>query len=133
MGGYQAMTGPIAIGVGCRLGCSADTIETLVRQALDQAPAAHRLGLFTIGDKVGEPGLIEAALRLGLLLVFVDRDTLRDQAASVQTASLRAEIRFGVPSVAEAAALAGAGAGSLLLVPRISAQGATCAIAGARS
>jgi len=126
------MTNRIAIGVGCRLGCPADAIETLVRQALDQAPAAHRLGLFTIRDKSGEPGLIQAATRLGLNLIFVERDALREQTASVQTLSPRAERRFGVPSVAEAAALAGAGAGSVLLVPRIDGQGATCAIAGSR-
>jgi cobalt-precorrin 5A hydrolase len=126
------MTGPIAIGVGCRLGCPADAIEGLVRQALGQAPAAERLGLFTIRDKAGEPGLIEAADRLGLQLVFVDRDALREQAPSVQTRSPSAESRFGVTSVAEAAALAGAGTGSVLLVPRIAGQGATCAIAGAR-
>nr|WP_294548232.1 cobalamin biosynthesis protein [uncultured Rhodopila sp.] len=127
------MTGPIAIGVGCRLGCSADVIEALVRQALDRAPAAHRLGLFTLRDKAGEPGLIEAATRLGLDLMGVERDALREQAASVQTPSARAESLFGVPSVAEAAALAGAGAGSVLLVPRIAGRGATCAIAGARA
>ena len=55
------MSAGIAIGVGCRLGCSADAIEVLVRQALDRAPASKRLGLFTIIDKSGEPGLIEAA------------------------------------------------------------------------
>jgi cobalt-precorrin 5A hydrolase len=133
MVGCQAMTGPIAIGVGCRLGCTAEEIEALVRRALDRAPGAHRLGLFTIRDKAGEPGLAEAANRLGLDLVFLARDTLREQAPSVQTPSARAESRFGVPSVAEAAALAGAGAGSVLLVPRITGESATCAIAEARA
>ncbi len=127
------MTKQIAIGVGCRLGCPADAIEGLVRQALDRAPEAQRLGLFTIRDKAGEPGLIEAANRLGLRLIFVGRDALHEQSASVQTRSPHAESHFGVPSVAEAAALAGAGAGSVLLVPRIAGQGATCAIAGARA
>jgi cobalt-precorrin 5A hydrolase len=133
MVGCQAVTGPIAIGVGCRLGCSAEAIEGLVRQALERAPAVRRLGLFTIRDKAGEPGLIEAADRLGLDLMYIDRDALRDHAAAVQTPSARAESLFGVPSVAEAAALAGAGHGSVLLVPRIAGQGATCAIAGARA
>jgi cobalt-precorrin 5A hydrolase len=39
---------------------------------------------------------------------------------------------FGVGSVAEAAALAGAGQGSLLLAPRIASARLTCAIARAR-
>jgi cobalt-precorrin 5A hydrolase len=126
------MSGRIAIGVGCRLGCRAEAIEALVRQALDRVPDARRPGLFTIRDKNGEPGLAEAADHLGLELVFLSRDALREQARSVVTRSPRAEARFGVPSVAEAAALAGAGAGSVLLVPRISGQGATCAVAGSK-
>jgi cobalt-precorrin 5A hydrolase len=126
------MSARIAIGVGCRLGCSADAIETLVRQALVQAPQADRLGLFTICDKSGEPGLAEAAARLGLELIFLSREALQNQSPFVRTRSERVENLFGVPSVAEAAALAGAGAESVLLVPRIAGQGATCAVAGSK-
>jgi len=132
MVGYQAMSTRIAIGVGCRLGCPADAIEALVRQALDRAPTAERLGLFTIRDKTGELGLTEAARRLGLDLIFLTRDALREQAPFVRTRSIRTESLFGVPSVAEAAALAGAGADSVLIVPRIASPGATCAVAGSR-
>jgi cobalt-precorrin 5A hydrolase len=126
------MSARIAIGVGCRLGCSANAIAELVRQALNRAPSAERLGLFTICDKNGEAGLIEAAERLGLDLVFLSRDVLRQQAPFVHTRSLRTERLFGIPSVSEAAALAGAGADSMLIVPRIASQGATCAVAGSR-
>jgi cobalt-precorrin 5A hydrolase len=132
MDGHQAMSTRIAIGVGCRLGCPADAVEALIREALDHAPAAERLGLFTIRDKKGESGLIAAAERLGLPLVFLSRDALLEQAPFVQMRSPRAEGLFGVPSVAEASALAGAGAGAVLIVPRIAGQGATCAIAGSR-
>jgi cobalt-precorrin 5A hydrolase len=126
------MSSRIAIGVGCRLGCPADAIEALVRQALNLTPNAERLGLFTIRDKSAEPGLAEAAARLGLGLVFLSREALRDQGPFIRSRSAHAESRFGVPSVAEAAALAGAGADSILLVPRIAGQGATCAVAGSR-
>ena len=126
------MSPPIAIGVGCRLGSSANVIEALVREALDRAPEAERLGLFTIRDKSGETGLIEAAGRLGLDLIFIARDALRKQAPYVQTRSAGSQSRFGVPSVAEAAALAGAGANGALIVPRIASRGVTCAIAKAR-
>jgi cobalt-precorrin 5A hydrolase len=121
----------IAIGVGCRRGSWADTIETLVRQALAQTSAADRPGLFTIEDKAQEPGLIEAANRLGLNLTFLPRNALRAQSAKIQTRSSRAESLFGVPAVAEAAALAGAGPNATLIVPRIARQGVTCAIAAA--
>ena len=144
------MSGRIAIGVGCRSGCSADAIEALVRQALARTtPGSPTLdeharnwqalvrqtsccewpGLFTIRDKAAELGLIEAAGRLGLRLTFLSRDALREQAPFVQTRSVRAETLFGVPSVAEAAALAGAGPNAVLIVTRIAGQGATCAIA----
>ena len=82
------MSARIAIGVGCRLGSSANAIEALVRHALDRAPQAERLGIFTIEDKNTEPGLIAAARRLGLDLVFLTRDALREQAPFVQTRSI---------------------------------------------
>jgi cobalt-precorrin 5A hydrolase len=130
--GNKTMSARIAIGVGCRLGSSANAIETLVRQALDRTQQARRLGLFTIQDKSNEPGLLAAARRLGLDLIFLNRDALREQAPFVQTQSIRSETRFGVPSVAEAAALAGAGTGGVLIFPRIVSQGVTCAIAQSR-
>ena len=126
------MTPSVAIGVGCRLGCRADVIERLVHTALGRAPGVAPTGLFTIADKRGEVGLTRAAERLGLNLTFLPRSALLDRAPSVQTRSPLAERRFGVPSVAEAAALAGAGPGSLLIVPRIADGGATCAVAGFR-
>jgi cobalamin biosynthesis protein CbiG len=127
------MSAPIAIGVGCRRGCPADAIETLVRQALTAAPDAERLGLFTIQDKSRETGLHEAAARLGLGLVFLPPDALRAQDAFLHTRSSAALRRFGVASVAEAAALAGAGANATLLGPRLAGAGATCALARAAS
>ncbi len=132
MVGDQAMSARIAIGVGCRLGCPADTIEALIHQALSHTPIAEPLGRFTISDKREETGLTEAAGRLGLSLMFLTRDALREQAPFIRTHSATAERLFGLPSVAEAAALAGAGPGSTLVVPRISSHGATCAIAAAR-
>jgi cobalt-precorrin 5A hydrolase len=118
----------IAIGVGCRRGVSAAAIEGLVGEVLARVPAGERR-LFTIVDKEGEAGLIEAAVRLGLELTFVARDALRGQAGLVRTPSPAAEATFGVPSVAEAAALAGAGAGASLIVSRVIREGVTCAVA----
>ncbi len=121
----------IAIGLGCRLGCKADAITALVHRALTQAPDAAPIGLFTIADKCREPGLLAAAEYLALRLVFLPREALRAQ--PVHTPSPHAQARFGVPSVAEAAALAGAGPGAVLLLRRIAEAGATCAIARAPS
>jgi cobalt-precorrin 5A hydrolase len=126
------MTGLVAIGVGCRRSCPAEAIEALVREALDRVPLARPLGLFTIADKGREPGLVEAAGRLGLDLLPLSREALNGRAEQIGKRSHRTEARFGVPSVAEAAALAGAGPDSVLVVARIAAGGATCAIAGRR-
>jgi cobalt-precorrin 5A hydrolase len=126
------MSGTIAIGVGCRAGCSADAIEALVRHALERLPPAEPCGLFTLIDKHGEPGLAEAAVRLGLRVTYLPRQALIDEAPRVQIRSARAQERFGVPSVAEAAALAGAGPNAALIVARIAANGVTCAVAQRR-
>ena len=120
---------PIAVGIGCRLGCAAEAIESVVLLALGRVPGGAPLGLFTIADKRGDPGLAEAANRLGFPLILLPRDELREQAAAVETPSPASLGRFGVPSVAEAAALAGAGIGAVLLVTRIARDGVTCAIA----
>jgi len=133
MVGEQAMIGAIAIGVGCRKGCSADVIESLVRLTLGQAPREASLGLFTLIEKQGEAGLTEAANRLGLGVTYLSRDALRARADDTKTRAPTAEKQFGVPSVSEAAALAGAGPASVLIVPRIAQDGATCAIARAAS
>lgn len=119
----------VSIGVGCRKGCGADAIEALVRQALGDATLSTPVGLFTLIDKQGEAGLAEAADRLGLRVTYLSREALRDRAGDTRTQSPNAEKQFGVPSVAEASALAGAGPQSVLIVPRIARDGATCAIA----
>jgi cobalt-precorrin 5A hydrolase len=123
----------VAVGIGCRKGCPADAIEALARKALGHVADAVPLGLFTLIDKQGEPGLVEAASRLGLDLTYLSRDALNARTADIQTRSKAAESLFGVPSVAEAAALVGAGPKSVLIVPRIAEGGATCAIAEAAS
>ena len=119
----------VAVGVGCRKDCAADAIAALVRRAIGGLPGAAPLGLFTLADKKGEPGLAEAAGRLGLELTYLTRDALRAREAETQTRSKHVENLFGVASVAEAAALVGAGPASVLMVSRIAEGGATCAVA----
>jgi cobalt-precorrin 5A hydrolase len=121
----------MAVGIGCRAGCAASAITDLVRRALAQAPAASHaaLALFTSVDKQKEAGIAEAAAALALPLVFLPRAALEAAAPGAETRSDRVVELFGVPSIAETAALAGAGPGAKLVVPRISAAGATCAVA----
>jgi cobalt-precorrin 5A hydrolase len=120
----------IAIGVGCRAGVAGEAVAALVRRALAEAgaPKGERR-MFTLAAKAGEPGLIEAARLLGVALTPLPLEALEAQAERIVTPSAAARARFGAPNIAEAAALAGAGAGGRLLSPRLAADRATCAVA----
>jgi cobalt-precorrin 5A hydrolase len=133
MVGGQAMESVIAIGVGCRKNCAGAALKSVVSRALQAWPNDLQMCgqqmLFTIEDKRGEPGLDELAAAFGLELKFLSRQALRDAMPAVKTRSTRVEQLFGVASVAEASALAGAGPHATLIVARLSEDGATCAIA----
>jgi cobalt-precorrin 5A hydrolase len=123
----------IAIGIGCRKACPASDIVALVAETIAVLPdGVAPVGLFSLADKRGEPGLSAAATELGLPLTFLDRAVLALVAGNAGSCSRRVEEMFGLPSVAETAALAGAGQGAVLLVPRRASRTATCAIAGPR-
>ncbi len=131
--------GMLAIGVGCRIGSTADDIVALVRRAIERAASAGRAhdshgragraALFTAVEKQGEEGLREAAHILAMPIVYLPKTALASASDKAETRSERVVQLFGVPSLAETAALAGAGAGAELIVPRISSDGVTCAIA----
>ena len=118
----------LAIGIGCRAGCPADSIAALVAQAHARA-GGGAAALFTSVDKQTEPGIREAAIALRMPLAFLPRSALEAASPRAQTRSERVVALFGVPSIAETAALAGAGPRSILVVARISDAGATCAVA----
>jgi cobalt-precorrin 5A hydrolase len=120
----------VAIGVGCRAGVAGEAIAALARRALAEAgaPSGERR-MFTLAAKAGEPGLIEAARLLGVVLTPLPLEALQEQVQRIATPSAAARKLFGAPNIAEAAALAGAGAGGRLLSPRLAADGATCAVA----
>ena len=131
--------GMLAIGIGCRRGSEAGDIVALVRRAIERAGEvrvgsdapgrAGRAALFTAVEKQSEAGLREAAQLLAMPLVFLPQAALAAMGDKAETRSERVVQLFGVPSLAETAALAGAGQGAELIVPRISADGVTCAIA----
>jgi cobalt-precorrin 5A hydrolase len=78
----------------------------------------------------GERPRPSAAKALGLPLVFLDGQVLRNASLRAGTNSPRVMSMFGLPSIAEAATLAGAGPFFALLVTPMSDGGASCAIAG---
>ncbi|MBP2291631.1 cobalamin biosynthesis protein [Azospirillum rugosum] len=118
----------IAAGIGCRSGCPGAEIAGLVRAALDEAGVGADVLAAPVRKRF-EAGLREAADLLALPLAFVEDAELAAVQDRTQTRSARVEAAVGVASVAEAAALAAAGPGAHLLLPRRSTPRATCALA----
>jgi len=124
----------VAIGLGCKRGCSGKAIAALVGRAVAAASCTgEQARLFTHAAKKDEPGLLQAAKILDLPLIFLDAESLRQAALRTVTHSPKVLELFGLPSIAEAAALAGAGPSSVLLIARMSDGGASCAIAAKRN
>ena len=121
----------IAAGIGCKRGTPAADIEAAIRAALAKAKiAADTLDVIaTTEAKSAEAGIQAAAAKLGVAVVIVPDPALAAAGERVKTHSDRVLAMTGVGSVAEAAALAAAGAGSTLLAPRGVAGAATCALA----
>lgn len=121
----------IVAGVGSRRGVSAEEVCAAVRGAL----ARHEVRLCDVSllatpaVKGGEAGIIKAALDLGLLLVMVPQTQLEAAGTRAMTHSDRVVALMGVPSVAEASALAVAGRHSTLVGPRFVLGPVTCALA----
>jgi cobalt-precorrin 5A hydrolase len=131
----------IAAGLGCRAGCATDDILAALAAALARAERSlvdvH--ALYAPEFKASEKSLQVLAQRLDKPLLLLPMAALRAQQGATLSTSQHALQRYGLSSVAETAALAGAcclpGAGERprLLVPRCIAGGATCALAIAES
>jgi cobalt-precorrin 5A hydrolase len=121
----------IVAGIGCRRGAPAAAIEMVLGAALARAGLGRdALALIaTAAAKSEEAGIATAASALGVRLVYVSRSELEDAGERAATRSARVLALAGVPSLAEAAALAAAGKDARLLLPRIALGGATCALA----
>jgi cobalamin biosynthesis protein CbiG len=128
----KIMTSRYAIGVGARRGVDARELAALVALVAEQAGIAPRgVPLYTIEGKETEDGLRAAARLLETELVFLPLEALLARKDEALTRSPRVEAMLGVGGVAETAALAGAGPGSVLLAPRVATTRLTCAIARA--
>ncbi|MCW7944728.1 Precorrin methylase [Streptomyces hygroscopicus] len=119
----------LVVGVGASRGASADEILGLVEGSLRDAglSAASLAEFATVDAKADEPGIVEAAERLGLPLVTFSAEELA--AVDVPNPSDAPLAAVGTPSVAEAAALVRGG--ELLVPKRKSAANpamATCAV-----
>jgi cobalt-precorrin 5A hydrolase len=128
----------IAAGLGCRKGCAGDDLVRALDAALAGAGRAlsEVHALYAPAFKAEEDALVQIARRLGKPLVLLRMEDLQLQAAHALTQSAQVALRFGLPSIAETAALAGACAlrdaplaRARLLGPRHTSGGASCALA----
>ncbi|MFE0250526.1 precorrin-3B C(17)-methyltransferase [Streptomyces sp. NPDC059010] len=105
----------LVVGVGASKGAPADEVLGLVESALRDAglSPASLAELATVDAKADEPGIVEAAARLGVPLVTHSAEELA--AVEVPNPSDAPLAAVGTPSVAEAAALV---RGGELLVPK---------------
>jgi cobalt-precorrin 5A hydrolase len=121
----------IVAGIGCRKECDAAEIVRLVEAALVRvaAPRAALMALAAPAFKTDADAPREAATALGLPLLLIGDADLKSAESRAVTKSAAALKATGIASVAESAALAGAGVGATLLLPRIKGHGVTCALA----
>ncbi|MCQ4083413.1 precorrin-3B C(17)-methyltransferase [Streptomyces sp. RB6PN25] len=108
----------LVVGVGASKGAPAEEVRQLIAAALADAGLSpcSVAALATVDAKAEEPGIVAAAERLGVPLVTYDARRLG--AVEVPHPSDAPLAAVGTASVAEAAALLGAGAGGELLVPK---------------
>lgn len=121
----------MAIGIGCRKGTPAHTILAVVHETLNMLniEVSEPCRVVTGPIKANETGIVDASRLLGAEFMVADEETLQACADRTLTHSATSLAHSGLPSLCEAAALAGAGLSSRLLGPRHVAQGVTCAIA----
>jgi len=125
----------IVAGVGCRKGASAHEIGAAIDAALARAGLrADALdAIATPAMKSSEAGIAAAASDFGVPLVLVPQVDLEAAGARTVTRSERVVALMGVPSAAEAAALAAAGPTGRLVAPRTAVGAATCALAASEA
>lgn len=121
----------IVAGIGCRRGAAAADIEAAIRAALARAKisATELKAIATSRAKDAETGIAAAAAIFGVGIMLIPDAQLKAAGARVATRSDRVLALTGVPSLAEAAALAAAGPSSRLIASRLVVGAATCALA----
>jgi cobalt-precorrin 5A hydrolase len=121
----------IVAGVGCRKAISAAQVDSAIEAALlHNRLAAHQLEVIAVPTLRGtEAGVVAAAAARGVPLMVVAQNALEAANSRTLTRSVRSMATMNVHSVAEAAALAGAGPNARLLAPRVAIGPVTCALA----
>jgi cobalt-precorrin 5A hydrolase/precorrin-3B C17-methyltransferase len=123
-GQVQLVPPCLVAGIGCRKGTPSDSIKKMFEKVLrnNSLDAEAIREIRTIGEKMEEPGLLEAAEEMGIPVIEVSRGNILAQEGPFTPSA--ADKYFGIPGVAEPCA---ASAGPLI-VPRAACGGVTAAI-----
>ena len=123
----------LALGIGCERGCPAGEIADLAHSALAEAglAAAAVAAVVSVELKLAEPGIHAIAASLGVPARFFSAARLLAETERLTERSAAAFRATGAWGVAEGAALAAAGPGGMLVVPKRKSRRATCAVARA--
>jgi len=121
------MTRTLVIGAGCSRGCPEGELAELVGVALAELDRRVEV-VATIDARATEPCVRALVERLGVALVTYPAAALARVTVPSPSALVAAHV--GTPSVAEAAALLGAGEDAVLVARKRRSAHATCAIAG---
>lgn len=117
----------IIAGLGFSSRCEGEELAALVRRA-EAMTALRAERLAAPIWKLRSPALQDASRILALPITAVSEDELKAADPGCVTTSHASQARAGIGSVAEAAALAGAGHAARLALPRIASAHATCAL-----
>jgi cobalt-precorrin 5A hydrolase/precorrin-3B C17-methyltransferase len=119
------------LGVGAERGVAAAELVALVRRTLAQAKLAPAAIACVASHemKSDEPAIHALATELGVPARFFSSATLAAEESRLARPSELVRRLAGTPGVAEAAALAAAGPGGALIVPKTKSARATCALA----
>ncbi len=129
MGGGKTVTDAVVVaGLGCRRGVALAAVLAILRDA--EAASGARPTRLAIPDfKREEVAFAAAAAALGLPLCLIGENALAGAQEETQTQSDAARRATGFAAIAEAAALAALAPGARLILPRITGEGVTCALA----
>lgn len=121
----------LTLGVGGERGVSSEELRALVEETLARNRLSrHALATIASLDlKEDESAIHDLSQHLGLPFRLFTAAELNAEAARLKTPSDRVMKEVGCPGVAEGAALAAAGAGGELIVPKTKSERATCAVA----
>jgi cobalt-precorrin 5A hydrolase/precorrin-3B C17-methyltransferase len=123
----------LALGLGCERSADADEVIALIETTLAGAGLARDAiaCVVSIDLKADEAAILQAADWLGVPARFFTAETLEAEAPRLANPSAIVFSEVGCHGVAEAAALAAAGPGGELVVPKTKSRRATCAVAQA--